>query len=166
MFAWHHEAAQLAQSRRHDLASGLPEDDAFWRNLVVERKPLGGPAPHSFNDEYPKILDCLQLLEHHDYDAIKVATNLNAKELETFSDDSVFVDTELQAAFQRHFCSTQRGRMALIPGAALARRSHCYLLGRRYPFRTCNDYCRVACACAGVLYSRHQERRVSSRKRG
>ena len=79
MFAWHHEAMQIAQSPRHDLASGLPEDDAFWTTLVVDRNPLGGPAPQSFNDEYPKVLDYLQLLEHQDYHIMKVAINLIAE---------------------------------------------------------------------------------------
>lgn len=105
MFAWHHEAMQIAQSPRHDLASGLPEDDAFWTTLVVDRNPLGGPAPQSSNDEYPKVLDYLQLLEHQDYDAMNVTTNPIAKQLETFSNDSVSVDTWIQATFQRHFFS-------------------------------------------------------------
>ena len=75
MFACHHEAMQIAQSPRHDLASGLPEDDAFWTTLVVDRNPLDGPAPQSFNDEYPKVLHYLQLLEHQDYNAMKIATD-------------------------------------------------------------------------------------------
>ena len=37
MFAWHHESMQIAQSPRRDLASGLPEDDAFWKTLIVDR---------------------------------------------------------------------------------------------------------------------------------
>lgn len=125
---------QIAQSPRHDLANGLPEDDAFWTTLILDRNPLGGPAPQSFNDEYPKVLDYLQLLEHQEYGAMKVATNPIAKQLETFSNDSVSVDAWTQATFQRYFFSTQRGRTGLITCAALQCDLIAIFLGAGTPF--------------------------------
>lgn len=134
MFAWHHEVMHIAQSPRYDLVSELSEDDAFWITLVVDRNPLGGSAPQSFNDEYPQVLDYLQLLEHQDYNAMKVTTNPIAKQLETFSNDSVSVDTWMQATFQRYFFSTQRGPMRLIPDAALQGDLIAIFLGAGTPF--------------------------------
>lgn len=65
---------------------------------------------------------------------MKVATNPIAKQLETFSNDSVSVDTWIQATFQRYFFSTQRGRMGPISGAALQGDLIAMFLGAGTPF--------------------------------
>ena len=51
--------ADEVQWLRHDPASGVPEDDAFWRTLATDRSCLGVPALQSLKDEYPKVLDYL-----------------------------------------------------------------------------------------------------------
>lgn len=115
MFAWHQEAAQIFESTEHGACSRQPDDTALWKTLSADVSPLGGRAPPSFDDEYYKVLEYLNLLNDCDYDLSKVATMPYAKELEIFSNESIFVDAWFRAAFQRLFCSTKQGRIGLAP---------------------------------------------------
>ena len=65
---------------------------------------------------------------------MKVASNPNAKGLETFSYNLVLVDTLFQAAFQTPACLSQRGRLGLIPGATLQGDLVLIFLGADIPF--------------------------------
>ena len=119
MFAWHHEAAQIAETLRSNKPKTQADDSAFWKTLAADSTPLGDPAPSSFGGEHSKVLQYLELINHCHYDVAKVATMSRAQELETFSNESVFVDVWFRAAYQRRFCSTTGGRMGLVPNAAL-----------------------------------------------
>ena len=66
-----------------------------------------------------KVYEYLRLLNECKCDAKQVATMPKAKTLPTSTNDALFVDAWLQAAFQRHICSTKEGRIRLVPNAAL-----------------------------------------------
>ena len=134
MFTWHQEAARIAESLNCSARSRHPDHTAFWKTLSADAAPLGDPAPPSFGDEFPKVLEYLNLLNQCDYDPIKVSTVPDAKELETFSNDSVFVDAWLRAAFQEKFCSTKQGRIGLVPRGALKGDSIAVFMGADVPF--------------------------------
>ena len=66
-------------------------------------------------DEYRKVVEYLNLITHYDYHPVKVASIPYAQELETFANESVFVDASFLAAYQRKFCSTNHGCIGLVP---------------------------------------------------
>ena len=134
MFAWHQEAAQIFESTEHGACSRQPDDTALWKTLFADVSPLGGRAPLSFGDEYHKVLEYLNLLNDCDYDLPKVATMPYAKELEIFSNESVFVDAWFRAAFQRLFCSTKQGRIGLAPCTTQTGDLVAIIMGADVPF--------------------------------
>ena len=99
MFAWHKEAIPIAEASSSDIGSRLLEDTSVWRTLAADVTPLGGAAPAAFSEEYHKAREYLDLLDECEYDAMRVATMPKAKDLETSTNDSLFVDAWFQAAF-------------------------------------------------------------------
>ncbi len=134
LFSWYNAAAQIARSLKPDTDSSQPDNTSFWKTLAADTKPSRGSAPPSFGDEYRQVREYLELLDHCDYDPEKVACMPNARYLEDFSDESIFLDTWFWAAFQRNFCSTKEGRMGLVPGAALKGDLIAIILGADVPF--------------------------------
>lgn len=134
MFTWHQEAAHIAKRLEYVTRSRLLDDTAFWKTLSADMTPMGGPAPPSFGDEHLKVLEYLKLLNSCDYDLLKVSTIPHAKELEAFSNDSVFVDAWFRAAFQRNFCSTKQGRIGLLPRGTLKGDLVAVFMGADVPF--------------------------------
>ena len=65
---------------------------------------------------------------------MRVATMPKAKDLETSTNDSLFVDAWFQATFQRHFCSTKKGCTGLVPNASLQGDLVALFLGAAVPF--------------------------------
>ena len=133
-FAWHDEAKQIAGSLKLAYGSRDSVDTAFRWTLVANMRHLESPAPTAFDEEYLKVCEYLELLDRCNYDVQKAATMPNAKELETFNNDSSFLDAWLLAAFQRRFCSTKAGRMGLAPGVALEGDLIAVVLGADAPF--------------------------------
>ena len=93
------------------------EDTSIWRTLTADVTPLA-VAPASFGEVYHEVRAYIDLLDECEYDAMKVATMSKAKDLETSTNNSLFVDAWFQVAFQRHFCSTKEGHTGLVPNAA------------------------------------------------
>ena len=134
MFTWHQEAAQVAEHLEFVTRSRQLDGSAFWKSLSADTTPVGGPAPPSFGDEHLKVIEYLELLDSCDYDLLKVSTMPHAKELEAFSNDSVFVDAWFRAAFQKKFCSTKQGRLGLAPRATLQGDLIAIFMGADVPF--------------------------------
>lgn len=134
MFAWNAEAKQIARSLNLVEGSRQSDETSFRRTLAADMTHSSSPAPALFAEEYHKVCEYLKLLDDCNHDALKVATIPNAKELETFSNDSSFLDAWFLAAFQRRFCSTKGGRMGLVPGAALEGDHIAVILGADTPF--------------------------------
>lgn len=134
MFTWHQEAAQIVERLEYVTRSRQVDGSAFWKTLSADMTPEGGPAPPSFGDEYHKVLEYLRLLDSCDYDLLKVSSMPDAKELEAFSNDSVFVDAWFRAAFQRKFCSTKQERIGLVPRGTLKSDLVAVFMGADVPF--------------------------------
>lgn len=134
MFAWHNEAIHIAESSSSGRGGRQLEYASIWRTLAADVTSLGGAAPASFGEEYHKVCEYLDLIDNCDYNAMEVATMPKAKDLEASMNDSLFVDAWFQAAFQRHFCSTKKKRMGLVPNAALKGDLVVLLLGADVPF--------------------------------
>ena len=129
MFAWHKEAIHIAGLSGSDVGSRQLEDASFWRTLAADVTPLGAAAPASFGEEYHEVRAYTDLLDECEYDAMKVSTMPKAKDLETYTNDSLFVDAWFQAAFQRHFCSTKEVRIGLVSDATMKNDLVAFLLG-------------------------------------
>lgn len=134
MFTWHQEAARIAEPLEYTTRSRQLDGSAFWKTLSADMIPVGDPAPPSFGDEHLQVLEYLRLLDSCDYDLLKVSTMPHAKELEAFSNDSVFVDAWFRAAFQRNFCSTKQRRIGLAPRGALKGDLVAVFMGADMPF--------------------------------
>ena len=134
MFVWHNEAAQIAGSLNDDMSSGQPGDTSFWRTLAANAIHMDGPAPSSFGEEYLKVREYLDVLDMYNYDTVKLATLPEIAELETYVNDSLFVDAWFLAAHHRHFCSTKKEGIGLVPGAALQGDLIAVFLGAHIPF--------------------------------
>ena len=134
MFAWHKEVIHIAGNLSSDVGSGQLKDNLIWRNLAADVTPLGAAAPASFGEEYYEVLEYLDLLAECEYNAMKVATIPKAKDLETSTNNSLFVDAWFQAAFRRHFCSTKKGCIGLVPNASLKGDLVALFLGTAVPF--------------------------------
>ena len=134
MFAWHQEVVYIARLSSSDVESRQPEDTSIWRTLAADVTPLGAAAPAYFGEEYQEVREYLDLLHECEYDAMRVATMPKAKDLETSTNNSLFVDAWVQAAMSRHFCSTKEGRIGLVPNVCLKGDLVALFLGADVPF--------------------------------
>lgn len=62
-FAWHHEAAEIAQSLSLDSGRHQRDDTSFWSTLCADFTSRGRSAESSIGDGYRKVVEYLKLID-------------------------------------------------------------------------------------------------------